>query len=209
MRRIDIRTILGVGLILIGGLLLLEKLGILHGASGLFWGLVFLAGAAYFWYLYVKNPRGQWWAIIPGMVCLGIGVDAFLPSAVEAWSGALFLGAVGLAFWIIYVSDRAHWWGIIPGGVLLTLAAITVVERVSAMDTGSLFFLGLALTFLLVALLPNPLGKTQWAYIPAGVLAVLGLLLGTSAVGLASYVWPAALILGGLLIIFGFYFRRE
>ena len=209
MKRFDFRMILGMGLILLGGLLLLEKLGYLHGAGGLFWGLVFLAGAAYFFYVFFSNPRSQWWAIIPAMALLGIGGGAFLPAAFKSWDGALFLGGLGLAFWIVYLTDRARWWGIIPGGVLLTLAAVSVVSHVSAMATGGIFFLGLGITFLLVALLPNPLGGTQWAYIPAAVLAVIGVLLGsTSSAGLVDYVWPAALIIGGVLIIVGF-FRRQ
>ena len=211
MRRFDIRTVLGVGLIILGGLLALEKLGFLHGASSLFWGLVFLAGAAYFLFIFSSSPRNQWWAIIPAMVCLGIGGQAFLPAGFEVWDGALFLGAIGLAFWIIYVTDRARWWGIIPGGVLLTLAAVSVIGRGegTGMTTGSIFFLGLALTFLLVALLPNPIGKTYWAYIPAGILALMGLFLSPGLSGLLGYLWPAALILAGLVIIFLFFYRRE
>ncbi len=210
MRRFDVRMILGAGLILLGGLMFMEKLGLLRGASGLFWGLVLLAGAAYFFSIFWSNPRSLWWAIIPAMALFGLGAAAFLPAAFEGWGGALFLGAIGLAFWVIYLSDHAYWWAIIPGGVLVTLAAISVLDNVSGMATGSFFFLGLALTFLLVAVLPNPLGKTQWAYIPAGVLAVIGFLLGSaSTAGLAGYVWPAALIIVGVLIIFGFFYRRE
>lgn len=210
MRRFDIRIILGAGLIALGGLMLLEKMGVLRGAGSLFWGVAFLAGAAYFFYIFLKDARGRWWMIIPGMVLLGIGGQAFLPAAFEGWDGALFLGAIGLAFWIVYLTDHSRWWGIIPGGVLLTLAAVTIVnESLSSIATGSIFLLGLALTFILVALLPNPVGKMQWAYIPAAVLAVMGALLGSASTsGLVGYVWPAALIVAGILTIFGFFFRR-
>ena len=209
IKRLDVRTILGTGLVLLGGLMLLEQLGFLHGAGGLFWGLVFLAGAAYFFYLFSINPHSQWWAIIPGMALFGLGAEAFLPAAVSGWGGALFLGAIGVGFWVVYLTDRARWWGIIPGGVLLTLAVISGLDHVNSVSKGSFFFLGLAATFLLVALLPNPLGKPHWAFIPAAVLALIGLLLSTSIAGLGAYVWPAVLIIAGLLIIFGFYFRRE
>ncbi|MGC1378955.1 MAG: hypothetical protein WA821_22185 [Anaerolineales bacterium] len=209
MRRFDARMIFGGALVLLGGLLLLEQFNILHGAADLFWGVLFLLGAAYFFRIFLNDPHGQWWAIIPGMVMVGIGGSALL-STVFDWGGAFFLGAIGVAFFAIYATDRARWWGIIPGGVLLTLAAITIVEKsFSSMDTGGLFFLGLGLTFLLVALLPNPFGKTQWAYIPAVVLMVIGALIGSaSTTGLAAYIWPAVLILGGGALIF-FYFKRE
>jgi hypothetical protein len=210
MRRFDVRVIFGVGLILLGGLMFVEKLGFLHGASALFWGLVFLTGAAYFFKMFLNNPRSQWWAVIPAMVLLGMGGEAFLPSAFKSLDGAFFLGSIGIAFWVVYLTDRSRWWSIIPGGVLMTLAVISALDNVSGMDTGSILFMGLALTFLLVALLPNPVGGTQWAYIPAAVLAVIGALLGSaSTMGLAAYIWPAAMMIGGILIIFGFFSRRE
>jgi hypothetical protein len=212
MRRFDVRLLFGIGLILLGGLMLLEKLGFLRGVGDLFWGLVFLGGSAYFFYLFFQDTRNQWWAIIPAMVLFAIGIEDFLPAALEPWDSALFLGSIGIAFWIVYLTDHTRWWGIIPGGVLTTLAAISVLEDVSGMETGSLFFLGLSLTFVLVALLPNPLGKSsmQWAYFPAGALAIIGLLIGNNSTeGLVAYIWPAALIIGGILIILGFFSKRE
>ena len=209
MRRFDIRTILGAGFILLGGLLFLEKLGLLHGAAGLFWGLVLLAGAAYFFYVYYTDRSTHFWAIFPALVLLGMSGAAFMPAGFDNWGGAFFLGAIGAAFWVVYLNNRAHWWAIIPGGVLLTLAGISVFRQASSTDTGSIFFLGLALTFLLVAVLPNLFGKMQWAYITAGALAVMGFLVGgASSVGLAAYVWPAVLILVGVLFIVSFFFRR-
>ena len=210
MKRFDIRTIVGAGFVVLGGLLFLEKLGLLHGAGDLFWGLLLLAGAAYFGYVYFTDRSTYFWAIFPALVLLGMSAGAFLPPGLDNWSGAFFLGAIGLAFWIIYLNDRVHWWAIIPGGVLFTLAGVSVIRHASSTDTGSLFFLGLAVTFLLVAVLPNPLGKMQWAYIPAGALALIGFLVGgASTVGLSAYVWPAVLILVGIFFIFGFFVRRE
>lgn len=213
MRRFDVRMILGAGLMLLGGLMLLEKFGILRGASSLFWGAAFWVAAAYFLYIFVQSPQGRWWAIIPAMALLGMGGSSILPHVFSGLGGGIFLGALGVAFFIVYATDRSRWWGIIPGGVLLTLAVISVVpesETFSILGSGSLFFLGLALTFLLVALLPNPFGKMQWAYIPALVLFIMGAVLGsTSTAGLADYIWPVALIIVGLLVIAGFFFKRE
>ncbi|MCX6066437.1 MAG: hypothetical protein NT121_11895 [Chloroflexi bacterium] len=212
MRRFDFRIIIGAGLMLLGGLMLLEKFGILRGAGDLFWGSVFLLAAAYFLYIFVQSPQSRWWAIIPAMAFLGMGGSALLPLAFSGLGGGAFLGALGAAFFIIYIADRSRWWSIIPGGVLLTLATIAVLSGTDQIDeaSGSLFFVGLGLTFLLVALLPNPFGKMQWAYIPAFVLILMGALLGSrSAVGLADYIWPAALIIVGLLVVFGFFFNKE
>jgi hypothetical protein len=210
MRRFDARIILGGALVLFGGLLLLERIGILRGATDLFWGVLCLVGAGYFFYIFFNNLRSHWWAIIPGMALLGMGGEAVLPPALEAWDGALFLGSIGIAFWVVYLTDRTRWWGIIPGGVLLTLAVVSVLDEVSGMETGGLFFLGLGITFLLVALLPNPFGKTQWAYIPAAILIAMGVFLGIgSTAGLMAYLWPGVLILSGIGLLFFYFFKHE
>jgi len=210
MKRLDVRTILGAGLLVFGCLLFLEKLGFLHGAGSLFWGLVLLAGAGYFFYVYFIDRRSRVWAIFPALVLFGMGAGALLPPALAGWGGALFLGAIGLAFWVLYFGDRSRWWGIIPGGVLITLAVISVLDHISSMDTGGIFYLGLAITFLLVALLPNPVARMQWAYIPAGILAAMGILRGSAlTTGLVGYVWPAVLIITGALIVFSFFYHRE
>lgn len=213
MKRLNLRYIFGGGLVFLGCLMILEKLNILRGVGDLFWGVIFLACAAFFLTVFANNPRGNWWAIIPSMALLGMGGSAILPHAFSGWGGGIFLGTLGLAFWIVYITDRSRWWGIIPGGVLFTLAAVSVLndtEALGGLNTGSLFFVGLGLTFLLVALLPNPFGQMQWAYIPAVTLVLMGVLLGSrSTSGLADYIWPAALILTGLLVLYGFYFKKE
>jgi hypothetical protein len=213
MKRFDFRFIIGAGLVLLGGLMLLEKFGVLHGASSLFWGAALWVAAAYFFYVFIQSPQGRWWAIIPAMALLGMGGSAILPLVFSGWGGGMFLGSLGVAFLIVYFTDHSRWWGIIPGGVLLTLAAITVVDesaKFGSLGSGSLFFLGLGLTFLLVALLPNPVGKMQWAYIPAVVLLLMGAFLGSAVTaGLADYIWPVALIVAGLLVVFGFFYKRE
>ena len=210
MRRYDFRTLFGGGLILLGGLMLLERFGILRGAASLFWGVALLMGALYFLYDFLRNPRGHWWAVIPGMALLGMAGAAILPRVFSGLGGGIFLGALGLAFIIIYLADHSRWWGLIPGGVLLTLALVSSLEKTSWVDNGSLFFFGLGLTFALVALLPNPFGKMQWAYIPAGVLVLMGALLASrSTAPLADYVLPAALIILGLAVILRFFIKKE
>jgi hypothetical protein len=213
MRRFDLRMVFGLGLMLLGGLLLLEKFGILRGASSLFWGAAFLVAAAYFLYVFFQSPQGRWWAIIPAMALLGMGGSAILPHVFSGLGGGLFLGGLGVAFFVVYATDRSRWWGIIPGGVLLTLATVATLENYDTyniLGSGSVFFVGLALTFLLVAILPNPQGKMQWAYIPAAVLFIMGAVLGsTSTAGLADYIWPVALIIVGVLVTVGFFYNRN
>jgi len=69
-------------------------------------------------------------------------------------------------------------------------------------ETGGIFFIGLGLTFALVGLLPAPRGRMRWAFIPALVLLVMGLLIFAAAEQFINYLWPVALILVGLYLVF-------
>jgi hypothetical protein len=53
-------------------------------------------------------------------------------------------------------------------------------------------------------LLVAVLASSQWAYIPAIILLVMGAVLGTSFAGAFNYIWPAVLILAGLVLIYRF-----
>ena len=206
MKRFDFRILIVAGLILLGVLMLLERFGIFHGAADFFWGVVFLAGGAYFLYRFAINMRGEWWAAIPGFALIGIGADNILPGILGNWTGLFFLGFLGLGFFAVYFTERQErWWALIPGGVLVTLGITSVLSDVyGAPETGGFFFLGLGFTFLLVAVLAS----MQWAYIPGIILLVMGALLGTSFAGALNYLWPAALILAGLLLIYRFVRRQ-
>ncbi len=69
-----------------------------------------------------------------------------------------------------------------------------------ALDTGPILFVGIGITFLLVAVLTG----MRWAYIPGVVLLVLAALVGTASANVLNYIWPAILILAGLLMIWQF-----
>jgi hypothetical protein len=182
--------------------MLLERKGLFHGASDFFWGVVFLAGGAYFIYRFANNTQGEWWAVIPGSALVGLGADSILPRILGDLGGFFFLGILGAGFLAVYFSGRERWWAIIPGGVLLTLGFISVLDNVySGVETGGFFFLGLGITFLLVAVLTS----MQWAYIPAVVLLIMGALLN---LGSLNWIWPAVLIGGGLFLIFQFMRRK-
>ena len=208
MKRIDVRILIGALLIGAGILFLLQTLDIISGAWDILWTAAFAVGSGIFFYVYFTD-RAQWWALIPAMTLLGLAGTGFVASifpGISNLAGALFLGGIGLGFWIIYLSRRDYWWAIIPGGVLLTLAVVTATEDLFTDDSGGgIFFLGLALTFLLVAWLAKPRENFWWAYIPAGVLFVLGVFLFGPLQSVFNYVWPLALIVvGGLLLLRNF-----
>jgi hypothetical protein len=104
---------------------------------------------------------------------------------------------------VIYLLNREYWWAIIPCGVLLTLAIVISLENLlTEMGFVSIFFLGLAATFALVALVPTAEGKMQWAWIPAIVLALMGVIFGAFSGAFMAYLLPIALIVGGGILIF-------
>jgi len=219
MKRFDFRLAIGGVLILTGGLLLLQQMGIIGGDISVIWASLLIASGLIFLGVFVAN-RQHWWALIPGMTLLGVGIIPFLPSEYTYLAGSIMLGAVGLSFFIIYFSHHEHWWAIIPGGVLVTLACCAYLLanvghqlsgiRVDEIVVGSVFFLGLALTFFLVAVLPNPHGRMKWAFIPSAALLLMSLTAASFRLQqIMVYVWPVVLVLGGVYLIYLYYRNRD
>jgi hypothetical protein len=198
--------ILWGSLLILAGLVFLFQ-NIFHiELGGLFWAALLALGGLVFITVYL-NERRHWWALIPGFTLLGIAATAFLSSffpRLDNILGGLFvLGGIGIAFVAVYLTERRFWWALIPAGVMLTLAAISVLDQVlGGSGSGSLLFMGMALTFAVVAILPHPQGRMTWAWYPAGILALIGLIVAAASESLISYLWPLVLILGGLALIY-------
>lgn len=218
MKRFDFRLALGGLLILMGGFLLLQQMGIISGDISVIWASLLIASGVVFLVVFALNRR-HWWALIPGLTLVGVGIIPFLPAEYTYLAGSIMLGAVGLSFFLIYLFNHEHWWAIIPGGVLLslafsaylafhigdTLAGVTVDEVV----LGSAFILGLSLTFLLVAILPNPSGRMKWALIPSAALLLASFTVASFRLQqIMIYVWPVVLVLAGIYLIY-LYFRSK
>ncbi|MGE5375686.1 MAG: hypothetical protein ACM3XO_11575 [Bacteroidota bacterium] len=207
LRRVNPRLLIGILLVVGGFLSLLDVMGVISNASGIFWGLVFAAGGLIFLYMLFSDQTNNWWAAFPGFTLLGMAVSSFLPHSLSHYSGLAFFTGISLAFWYVYIVDHQRWWAIIPGGVLLTLGILSVFEEATGMETGGVLFLGLGLTFLLVAILPG--GRSRlWALIPGVILLVFGAAIGTPLFGISQYFWPVLLIVLGGLLVFRF-FRNQ
>lgn len=200
----------GIILIAAGVIFLLDNIGLITLDWEMLIGPMFTLGGLVFLLMFIFNTS-DWWALIPGFTLIGIGIIIFMgqnmESMAELWSGAVFLGLLGLAFLLIYITHRTNWWAIIPGGVLLTLAGVTLIPDESVLS-GGVFFLGMAATFGLVWLLPKPEGRLNWALYPAGILALIGLLVVLGATNLIHYVWPLALLIGGGFILYRALLKR-
>jgi hypothetical protein len=196
MKRFDYRILVGAALILGGILMLLDKTGVLEGATDFLWAGLLAIGAGIFLFWFFSD-RSKWWAAIPGFTLAGLAASTLLLDKI-GWGGLAFLGGIGVGFWAVYLRQPAQWWAIIPGGVLLTLGFTSALtEAFNVVETGGVFFVGLGLTFLLVALL----AKMKWAYIPAAVLLLLGFFLGTPFVGVLEYAWIGILLIAGIVLV--------
>jgi len=205
MKLLSSRLLWGLVLVIGGVLLLLDTFGIFKGGS-LFWTIVSGIAGLLFLSLYVTH-RDNWWALIPGIIFLAvsatIGLNSFLPGFSDSnLGGTIILGGIALSFFLVYFSERGNWWAIIPTGVMTTIAIVAVVDsNTSTIASGGIFFLGLGITFALVAVLPTSVGQMRWAWIPAAILGLMGVLILIAAENLINYIWPSALILSGLLLV--------
>lgn len=208
MKKDTVTIALAALLVFAGVLFLLGNFG-LFDVGALFIALLFGAGGLVFLFVFLSHTDQNWWAVFPGFALLGIGsligLTTLIPSA-GPLGGGLFLGALSISFWIVYLMRPERWWAVIPGGVLLTLALVAVITSFGLPFAGelggALFFFGLALTFGLLRFLPTPQGRLAWAVYPAVACAALGLLTFISIGGIFGFIWPAALILAGLYLVF-------
>ena len=216
MTRSYSRLLWGLLLVGLGALLLLQNLNLIPMQNfvwGVLWAGAFGVAGIVFLVMFLQDRR-QWWAVIPGLTLLGIGLiialSVLFPQGVGGWIGGVFLGMIGLAFWIVYFTNREYWWAIIPGGTLVTLGLVAGATSIwGGVELGGLFFAGLGLTFLLVAILPTPQGQMKWAYIPAVVLLAMGALIWLAATSLLQYLWPLALIVAGGYLLWRAYGKRR
>jgi hypothetical protein len=205
MKLLSSRLLWGLVLVVGGVLLLLDTFGIFKGGA-LFWTIVSGVAGVLFLSIYISN-HDNWWALIPGIIFLAvaatIGLDSFLPGFSDTnLGGTIILGGIALSFLLVYLAERGNWWAIIPAGVMTTIALVAVLDtNTSSLASGGIFFLGLGITFALVAILPTSVGKMRWAWIPAGILGLMGVLILIAAEDLINYIWPLALILAGIVLV--------
>ncbi len=204
----NMRILWGLALIAGGFFFLMQSFGLFEWLWRFVWLTAFAAGGLSFLYLFLQQTNKRWWAAIPGCALLGLSLISLIhvvgPRWLQAFTGPFFLFALASGFLLIYLVTPRNWWALIPGGVLTTLATVAGVEELGlhGMASGSVFFLGLGLTFLALVLLPHPNQKDlRWAWIPAGILLLLGFLIGTPFMVIPGTLWPLALIVAGAYLI--------
>ena len=199
------RFLWGGLIILVGVIFFLKYLG-LFDLADLFWSLTFGVGGIIFLAVFIYD-RTNWWAIIPGIFLLSIAtviaLDYFVPDVSDSIGGSIVTGGIGLGFLGVYFVDRRNWWTIIPAGVMLTIAvAILLDPYVSETVFVGIFFLGVGLTFAVLALIPAPQGKMNWAWIPAGIIAVIGAIFQAISGQVLQIILALGLIAVGMFVIY-------
>ena len=108
MNRSNVRVFIGGALVLLGVLMLLERLGVIRFAVAIFWGVIFFLVGAYFLYRFAVNGSREWWALIPGFALIGMGASSLLAFIPGNWSGLAFLGFLGISFLAVYINNRGR-----------------------------------------------------------------------------------------------------
>jgi hypothetical protein len=188
-------------LVALGLVLLAENFGWLGDWNPPIWSLILGAVGLVFLVTYASD-RQQWWALIPGLVISGIAVAVFLAEQdiVEGYVvSAIILAGVGLPFLLIFITDRRHWWALIPGMTMCGIAVAVLLEGVRFISdeaVAGVIVGGMALGFVSIYWVDR---KQWWVLFPGGILASIAVPLLLVAV--AEYVWPVALILLGLFLL--------
>ncbi len=207
------RLIWGVALIAMGAFFLAQQLGLFGTVQLPFWAFAFGLLGLIFLATFIAD-RGQWWALIPGCILLGVALllvnsqNELIPAQ---QAGALFLLSIGLPFLLIYLVDRRMWWALIPGGVLTVLALITFLigRELSGQVIAAIVLFGLAAVFALVRLATRASPYMGWATWVAVILAVIGVLVLITGPQAAALVGPAILIGLGLFLLARAYWPRQ
>jgi hypothetical protein len=207
MKSFSWRIIVGAVLVVFGALALMQSMGVMRYEGtlwGVFFGLIFAAAGAGFMMALLQDPIKNWWAAIPGMTLIGLGILISLAELKVQPSEllpAIFMGCIGASFLIVYFLDRQRWWAIIPGGAVVSIAVMILFAQTGSWPAVILFG-GLALSFGLVAITTRPGERSRaWAWYPALAMVVLAAIIASTATPLPGIIWPIILIVAGLAMV--------
>ncbi|WP_228145561.1 hypothetical protein [Paenarthrobacter ureafaciens] len=113
MKSANASIIAGVVIIVLGVLLLLDRVGIMDTASFVA-PLIFAAVGVVFLALFIRR-RANWWAAIPGSVFLGLAaVITTAQLTGGAWGAAFLFVFMGAGFAAVFLREPGNWWALIP-----------------------------------------------------------------------------------------------
>jgi len=177
-------------------------------ASPLFIGLLIPFAAAY-----LTDRTRNWWALIPGGVMLFLALTTLLAdNAGGEWVGVIFLLMFAIAFLVVYLINHTRIWALLVAYIfgVLSLAPMLAAIGDTAGYFGSILMFAIALPFFIVYF-RTP--DNWWAIIPAGVLSVVGVVVGLAIAGVindtTSGGYVNAFLMAGLAATFSVIWLRH
>lgn len=154
------------------------------------------------------TDRTRWWALIPGGILVVFGfIPALTTVANDNLIGAFVMFVISLPFFVVYFARSKNWWALMPAGVLASVGLVVLLSErrefafESAGWLNGVLFLGMGLTFGVLWLRRDSV-PTAWARYPALILLVFGVVISVLGEGYQEYLWPAAIIVLGVWILY-------
>jgi hypothetical protein len=165
----------GVVLVLLGGLLLIQNLGLIPEFSEAVWAIILGVACLSFIAVYLFSGIENWGWLFPIFITGGLSVTAVLSLTTinPIWVGAFFMASVSVPFWIVYLFNRKeNWWALIPGWATAVLTLIILLsETMSGEIIGALVMWAVALPFIFVYVRNR---EHWWALIPGFIMTGMG-----------------------------------
>ncbi len=194
-------------LIVFGVLALLETVTNLNAWV---WVAVLTTGGLVGFSVYAMDRTEKWLLIISYAMLAVAGLLTFLTLGVlvDSYVATYVLLAIAFPFLVAFLLNRTNWGLLIPFYVLLVIGIMVPLLELGVLnDTliATYVLLAIAIPFFIVYIRNT---KNWWALIPGGILAAIGIafLIAETAV---EYIFPAALIVGGILIVVRQFTKKE
>lgn len=132
--------------------------------------------------------RTQRWALIPGLILVGLGVITLI-SMTSNLVAVLVPFVIAAPFFYVYFSQPKHWWAFIPAGIMTSIGVQSLLGQpfMGSLATSSIpagvLFLGWSATFYFLYK-RQATAPTSWARIPALVFVIVAIV--TLVVGLIN-----------------------
>jgi predicted membrane protein len=194
-------------LIVFGVLALIETVTDL---SAWIWVAVLTIGGLLVYGVYAMDRVDKWLLIISYAMLAVAGLVTLLTLEVlaDAYVATYVLLAIALPFLGAFLLDRTRWGLLIPAYVLFAVGVMVPLTELGVFNdtlTTTYVLFAVAIPFFVVFIRNS---KNWWALIPGGILAIIGLsfLIAEASV---EYIFAAALIVGGILIVVRQFTKKE
>ncbi len=203
------KLIWGVVLIVLGGLFLIQTLGLIPEFSQTFWAVSLGLACLFFVVVYVYGGKTHWGWLFPIFITGGLSLAAALSFTTlnPIWIGALFMACISAPFWIIFLFNRQdNWWALIPGWVTAVLTLIILVSEQWAGETiGAIVMWSVALPFIVVYFRNR---EHWWALIPGFIMGGMGVVVLLASQSAEEVVGTFVLLMMALPFLAVFFFVK-